>query len=431
MDADADLHVDMTVQIVDGAARKGHKYKLVTAGPYTIGTTALGWEYTASWPEAEDYDPGTGITLERVRDATRWDRKVYAAIELSNGNIIHVYDGAVVQDWGYDSGPGRTVEVLKDKIYSALNADLFASALNVPTYWGPDNVESGVVGSFVIDTSNYSPKSEDITSVSIYHNYLAVFGRRNVQIWEMDPDPQKNILRQVLASVGCLATRSVQGFGNDILFLSDSGIRSLNPRANIDIISASDAGAPIDDYMAARIDQYRGTMDRKASSAVEPVDGRYWLSIHNTIYVYSFFQASGVKAWSTYAPGFVVDEMAATDTDVYLRSGDSLYRYGPSYDDCRGTIKTPYLDTKKPATNKMWMGVDVGCAGTWTVSMATDLQAPTLYQPVGTVTGSTYGVIQFGLQMAGTHASVKMETTSASAARVYNVALHFDDGEAR
>jgi hypothetical protein len=59
---------------------------------------------------------------------------------------------------------------------------------------------------------------------------LIIFGKQNIAIYNDPSDPSAGSfgLDEVVHGIGCVARDSVQAFGDDILFLSSDGVRSLN-----------------------------------------------------------------------------------------------------------------------------------------------------------------------------------------------------------
>lgn len=73
-----------------------------------------------------------------------------------------------------------------------------------------------------------------IVGVEIFNNKLIVFGKFNIAIyngpWDVDvTDGTETFgLDEIIKGVGCVSRDSIKAFGDDILFLSADGIRSLN-----------------------------------------------------------------------------------------------------------------------------------------------------------------------------------------------------------
>jgi hypothetical protein len=71
---------------------------------------------------------------------------------------------------------------------------------------------------------------DEIVSLSSFNGKLIIFGKQNIAIYNDPSDPSAGSfgLDEVIHGIGCVARDSVQAFGDDILFLSSDGVRSLN-----------------------------------------------------------------------------------------------------------------------------------------------------------------------------------------------------------
>lgn len=186
------------------------------------------------------------------------------------------------------------LKTFKKKLYLSSGTNLFFSALEQPTVYNDLNG----AGNSVIELANELGFADDIVAVALYRRYLAVFGRRHVQIWAMDPDPANNQNIQTLENAGTVNGGSVQSIGTlDVLHCADSGVRSLAARANSEDALVTDLGSPVDSLVQAAMAS-AGTDG--ICSVVEPRTNRYWLAIGSTIFVFTYFPSSGIAAWSTY-----------------------------------------------------------------------------------------------------------------------------------
>jgi hypothetical protein len=190
-----------------------------------------------------------------------------------------------------------SVLTFKKKIYLVGDGtNLFFSALQSPSTFNalPAN------GNGFMDLSSEYGFSDDVQAVAIYQGKLAVFARRSIQVVGVDPDPAYYSVPQTLENIGTVNGNSVRSIGDtDVLFCSDSGIRSLRVRDSSGNLTPADLGTPIDSLIQARL-LSAGTS--QMASIVEPISNRYWLSIGNLIYVFSYFPSGGITAWSTYDP---------------------------------------------------------------------------------------------------------------------------------
>jgi len=313
------------------------------------------------------------------------------------------------------------------KMYALAGSTTYYSGVNDVTLWNSDDTGGGFT-----NMANQAAGSETLKAMASYYNNVAIFSENNVQIWYMDVDPTANSQIQVLNNTGTYAANSVSSFGdNDVFYLSDSGIRSLRARDSSNSASVSDVGTAIDPLVTAAVSLL--TVDQKESAIgiIEPLDGRYWLALESTIYVFSHFPGSKIAAWSTYEPGFTPSDMTVKGNSVYVRSGDTIYTYGgtagTTYDTTQAVVRMPFLDASDPATTKILSAIDVAAEGEWLVEMAMEPSEDTLtYDTVGTITGTTFTLETVPVAGSTTHFSPKL-TSSAKAqpAKIGNFVVHY------
>jgi hypothetical protein len=71
------------------------------------------------------------------------------------------------------------------------------------------------------------PNNDQIIALAAHNGFLIIFGRNNIAIYRNPIDVTTLVLEDFIPNVGCIARDSVQNTGTDIVFLSDSGVRSL------------------------------------------------------------------------------------------------------------------------------------------------------------------------------------------------------------
>lgn len=87
-------------------------------------------------------------------------------------------------------------------------------------------LSTGTAGT--LDVSRIWPNGADeIIALAAHNNQLFIFGRRQILIYQNATDPAAMSLADAISGVGCCARDSVAKTGTDILFLSDSGVRSI------------------------------------------------------------------------------------------------------------------------------------------------------------------------------------------------------------
>jgi hypothetical protein len=323
------------------------------------------------------------------------------------------------------------VLTLGNRMYAGFGRILFMSALGHPDFWTP--ADATKPGAAFIELSNQSGTAEDIVGLAVYQGNLAVFMRDTIQIWRVDPDPKAFQLLQVMPNIGSFAPRSIMPFSDtDAFFLSDSGLRSLRARDSSNNAVTSDIGTPID-RLLRELSKAKPLAAERAQSVIEPDSGRYWLSIDNEIYVFTFFPGAKVSAWTRILPGRAVEHLEQMGDVILMRSGNVIYVYDTGADvfgsDYTCDVVLPMLDANLPAAAKTLHGIDVVCEGTWRIDLGTDPANPGAREVVATVARPTYGMERLAVAGYGTHFGVRMTHQGAGPATLASVLLHFERGE--
>lgn len=354
-------------------------------------------------------------------------------VKLSTGSPA-VYD--FIGNYGKPFGSAACVRTHKRKVYAGAGPLLFFSAVNEPTLWNSDS-DSDDAGAGFIPVANHVGGSESVDGLDIYQGRLGVFSRSVIQLWTMQADDTLNNPDQFLENTGTRAPRSTLEFGgNDVFYLDDLGVRSIRARGETNNAYASELGAAINpvirDWMrASSPEQIDG-----AVSAVEPVDGRFWLAIGSRAFVFSFYPNTGIAAWTWYNFDFGVTDLARTGNQLWARGDDGhLYLYGgdsgEEYDDTDVEIELPFTTAQKDGTFKSMNGMDMAATGSW--------EATWLLDPNDTVAGTvnlgTYDGVTFPKENwdgvgDSTHVAVNMTHTGDSThASISKIALYYKGAE--
>jgi hypothetical protein len=101
------------------------------------------------------------------------------------------------------------------------NATVFFSDLLSGHVWS-----TGTSGS--LDVSRvWSNGSDEITGLAAHNGFLFIFGKRQILIYANATTPSTMSLSDTISSLGCIARDSIQNTGKDVVFLSNSGLRSV------------------------------------------------------------------------------------------------------------------------------------------------------------------------------------------------------------
>lgn len=373
----------------------------------------------------------SGEALVAVPHWTLFEGRVQAVGQFADGSAYLFDGGTRVTDVNAPpnlSGSENPAALLtyQEKLFVGAGPVFFFSAIG-------DSTNFTGAGAGFIDMSTHARGADEITALVRYQQFAAIFSRRTIQIWFVDPDPALSRQVQVLTNTGTLGARSLVEFGDsDVFYVDQSGIRSLRARDSSNNAFTTDIGSPIDPLVVAAL---AGDVP-KVSGVVEPQDGRVWIALGGTIFVFSYFPGSKVSAWTTYEPGFVVDELVAFNDRVYARSGDDFYVYGSEtgpYQYSADTVAEawlPYLDAQRPTTAKRISGVDVSCRGQWEVRMGLEPESLHASDLIARVTGQTFTAQRIAAEGQSTHISLRFASQAPASptapAILSSTVLHHD-----
>lgn len=100
------------------------------------------------------------------------------------------------------------------------NVTVFFSDLLAGHIWN-----TGTSGSLNIDRV-WPNGADEITGLAAHNGFLIIFGRRQILVYANATTPATMSLQDTVGGIGCIARDSIQPTGKDILFLSNSGVRS-------------------------------------------------------------------------------------------------------------------------------------------------------------------------------------------------------------
>lgn len=90
----------------------------------------------------------------------------------------------------------------------------------------PFNYATGTAGT--LDTYTVWPKGGDsIVALAAHNNSLFIFGKRNILVYTGANNPATMTLADTIVGIGCVARDSIAYTGTDLIFLSETGVRSI------------------------------------------------------------------------------------------------------------------------------------------------------------------------------------------------------------
>ena len=207
----------------------------------------------------------TELTLPvGVNDKTKFESGQIVAFNnkmyiLSETNEIIVYDGTTLSkissETGYypihvpdDYRPGATPSIVEEAPTPTLGLAAFGrlwvsghdgdfqrvwySDLNIAQSWYDNAGTDPLSTAGYIDVSQFWPDGKDrIVGLAAHNNFLIMFGRTSILVWgNADGDPAAAdgiFLSDTIRNIGCISRDAIINIGTDVLFLDDTGVRSL------------------------------------------------------------------------------------------------------------------------------------------------------------------------------------------------------------
>jgi hypothetical protein len=312
----------------------------------------------------------------------------YVVIEYDNGDIKHHYlDGSSPTRITDTNCPNtKSMVKLAEKVFAVGSANqgvVRYSATANPRDWTTAS-DAGFIA-----TNRFQQGNEDPEALGEFKKSLVVFHVNGAQLWTVDPDPKLFVRQQGIPGASTRYHGSIAPLSSDLFFLSDSGIRSISELQLTESLSDFDVGSPIDSDVKALLPPTEEPISLFYHKA-----GEFWCAIGSTVFMFKLSKAAQISAWSEYSYPFNIDAMTELDGDLYLRSGDTVYRVDEDVHTDDGTpidsvIQLPYTDTKKPGVNKQYTGMDAVVSGTVQISFQYDPNDPTLETEAQEMTGDT------------------------------------------
>lgn len=144
------------------------------------------------------YDPAVSTTTyRRVSEKTGYTGTV------QNANVALSAFGRL---WVANTSSNKNTVYFSDLLAGHVWSTGTAGSLNVDQVWpnGPDEIQG----------------------LAAHNNFLVIFGKRQILVYAGATAPSTMTLQDTISGIGCIARDSIQDTGKDVLYLSNSGVRS-------------------------------------------------------------------------------------------------------------------------------------------------------------------------------------------------------------
>jgi len=194
--------------------------------------------------------------------------------------------------------------------------------------WG-----GGTSGS--LDVSRVWPNGADeVMGLAAHNDFLFIFGKKQILVYSGASTPASLVLSDTVGSIGCIARDTIQSIGTDVVFLSDSGVRSL-------MRTIQEKSAPLRDLSKnVRFDlasSLAGETLANLKSVYSEKEAFYLLVLPGTFQVYCFDTkqslqdgASRVTKWDNISPTSL---RSLRNGDLYIGKNGYIGKYGGYIDD--------------------------------------------------------------------------------------------------
>lgn len=278
-----------------------------------------------------------------------------------------------------------------------------------------------------LPTGLNSRGAREAKALGVYQNNMVVLSRDGAQVWTVDADPTAMSLSDRVENVGSSFPLSLATVSGDLYFLSDYGFRSITTMQLISKLSDVDIGSPIDDLARIAI----RNRDAEPKAVYFYGTGKYMCSIDDQVFVYSVSRTAKIAAWSRYELPVSVDAWAELEGELYLRSGDDVYKLdedghtddGQNYE---VLIQIPWMNFKSPGVLKHMYGIDIAMDGECLISVGMDARNPDCFTDEVRVIGNTYGGGLIPLECCGTEFSFRFRNTTNQPFQLNALTVYYD-----
>ena len=235
----------------------------------------------------------------------------------------------------------------------------FSDLLN-PAEW-----KTGTSG--YLNISEVVPNNDPIVAIADHNGFLIIFCTRHIVIYNNPVDPSQMTLQDVIVGTGCLARDSVVSIGTDLLFLSSTGVQSLQRVIQEKSLPFRDISKNVRDDLLSLV---ASETAKNIKAAYFPTDAFYLLSLPGSGFTFCFDTrgmlqngAARTTIWKQINPtAFCLTQ----NRELLIGKPGYIGKYNLYEDDgakYRMTYFTNYFDFGSATTNKILKRINVTAIG--------------------------------------------------------------------
>ena len=344
------------------------------------------------------FDPVVSTTTFR-----RVSEKTGYAGTVPSGNIAISAYGRL---WVADTASDNTTVFFSDLLSGHIWTGGTSGSLNINQVWpnGADN----------------------ITGLAAHNNFLIIFGQRQILVYSGATTPSTITLADTVAGIGCIARDSIQSTGKDVLFLSNSGLRSF---ARTVIEKSVPIGDLSKNVRSDLINILAAETPADIKSVYSETEAFYLLTLPFVKEVFCFDTRTQlqdgsfrVTTWDSIEPSAL---LARRNGDVLLGKTSYIAKYTGSQDDSssyRLLYYTNHADLGNANVTSLLKKLKVIIIGgtnqaltiKWGFNFSSNYQSANVQIP-------TQGVSEYGVAEYGANATVVAEYAAGTALQILSV----------
>lgn len=230
-----------------------------------------------------------------------------------------------------------------------------------------DGTDFQGAGSGLLDIAAVVGNNDEITALAAHNGFLIIFCRNNIVVYASADDPSNLILQDVIVGVGCVARDSVQNTGTDIIFLSQSGVRSLTRTIQEKSMPMRELSLNIRDDLTTWVE---GEVESTIRSAYYERDAIYLLTLPSLRQIICFDTRAALPngaARTTLWDSLAFKSFCATsDRKLYVGVAGGIGQYG-GYSDNGSIFRMQYytnnFDLGLPTQLKFIKDIEITAIG--------------------------------------------------------------------
>ena len=229
----------------------------------------------------------------------------------------------------------------------------------------PKEWKTGTAG--YLNISEVVPNNDPIVALASHNGFLIIFCEKHIIIYENPVDPSALTLKDVITGIGCIARDSVASIGTDLLFLSSTGVQSLQRVVQEKSLPFRDVSKNVRDSLLINVNSE--TL-KYIKAVYYPTDAHYLLALPSTGFTYCFdtrgvLENGGARVtiWKDIKPTAFNLTQAK---ELYIGKPGYIGKYNGYQDNgttYRMSYYTNYFDFNNPVTTKIMKKINLVAIG--------------------------------------------------------------------